>query len=90
MNHAVSISPTIKALLDRWPSAIVARSEVRTFSGGAISPGYLANLDSAGAGPPGAFRLGSKVCYPVDRLAEWLESRAQPIERRRRRGEDEL
>jgi hypothetical protein len=84
MNHAISISNTIKTLLDRWPSAIVARSEVRTFTGGAISPGYLANLDSAGAGPPGAFRIGSKVCYPAERLAEWIENRAQPIERKTR------
>jgi hypothetical protein len=83
------MNQTIRQLLDKWPSAIVARSEVRTFSGGAISPGYIANLDSAGTGPPGAFRLGAKVCYPVDRLAEWLEERSQPIERRKRGGDDE-
>jgi hypothetical protein len=73
------ISPTIRALVERWPSAIVARSEVRAFSGGAISGRYLANLDSAGTGPPGAFRIGGKVVYPSARLAEWLEDRARPL-----------
>jgi hypothetical protein len=73
------ISPTIKALVDRWPSAIVARAEVRKFSGGTLSGKYVANLDSAGEGPPGAFRIGGKVVYPVDKLAEWIESRARPL-----------
>jgi hypothetical protein len=78
------ISPTVKALVSRWPSAIVSRAEVRTFSGGAISGRYLANLDSAGEGPEGAFRIGGKVVYPTEQLAEWIESRAKPIERKHR------
>jgi hypothetical protein len=58
MNHA------IRQMVNRWPSSLVARAEVKTFSGGVISGRYLANLDSAGEGPPGAFRVGGKVVYP--------------------------
>lgn len=73
------MNQAIKGLVDRWPSSLVARAEVRKFSGGVISGRYLANLDSAGTGPPGAVRIGSKVAYPADRLAEWLDSRARPL-----------
>ena len=78
-NKGGQMNPVIKAMVDRWPSSLVARAEVKKFSGGVISGRYLANLDSAGEGPPGAFRVGGKVAYPADRLAEWLESRARPL-----------
>jgi hypothetical protein len=38
----------LKALADRWPSAIVSRQEVRKFTGGIISEQGLENLDSRG------------------------------------------
>jgi len=73
------MNQAIRAMIDRWPSSLVARAEVKKFSGGLISGKYLANLDSAGEGPPGAFRVGGKVAYPAERLAEWLEGRARPL-----------
>ena len=55
------MNSAIKALVDRWPSSLVARAEAGKFSGGAIRGRYFANLDSAGQGPSGAFawRKGS-------------------------------
>jgi hypothetical protein len=73
------MNQAIKALVDRWPSSLVARAEAGKFSGGAIRGRYLANLDSAGQGPSGAFRIGGKVVYPATNLAEWLDSRARPL-----------
>lgn len=60
----------------KWPSSIVARAEIGKFSGGLISPGTLANLDSVGEGPAGGFYVGRKKAYTVDDLIPWLESRA--------------
>ena len=73
------MNQAIKELVGRWPSSLVARSEVRKFSGGILTGRTLANMDSMGTGPPGAFRIGGKVAYPADRLAEWLDSRAWPL-----------
>lgn len=39
----------------RWPSSIVARAEVKKFTGGGISPKTLANADSKGIGPEERF-----------------------------------
>jgi hypothetical protein len=69
----------LRELAQRWPSNIVARTEIKVFTGGAITEGYIANLDSQGVGPEGRFRLGRKVVYPVECLVAWLESRAQNI-----------
>jgi hypothetical protein len=66
-------------LKTKWPSAIVARTEVGRFSGGILSPGYLANLDSIGEGPP-RIRVGRKVGYPVSGLVEWMRRRTTVIE----------
>lgn len=66
-------------MADKWPSRIVARTEVKDFTGGAISEKYIANLDSTGKGPEGRFRSGRKVCYPVDQFVRWLEARSEPI-----------
>jgi len=53
------------SMADRWPSAMVARTEIEKFSGGIMSEKYLANLDCQGRGPAGRVRCGRKVVYPV-------------------------
>lgn len=40
-----------------------------------MSARYLANLDSAGKGPPGRIRIGRKIAYPRADFIEWLEKR---------------
>jgi len=66
-------------MAERWPSPIVARTEVENFTGGALSEKYLANLDCAGKGPAGRFRLGRKIVYPVGAFITWLEGRATKL-----------
>ena len=68
--------PNLKTLAEKWPSAYVARHEVKAFTGGIISGGYLANLDSQGLGPQGRIKVGGKTAYPVDSFIMWLEARA--------------
>lgn len=70
-------------LKEKWPSAIVARQEVKQFSGGVLSSKSMANLDSKKQGPPGSFRIGRKICYPVDSLIEWMEGRSDITKERR-------
>lgn len=61
----------------KWPSSIVSRSEVGNFSGGAVSPKFLANADSAGFGPAEKIMIGKRVCYPVDAFTAWLRARTK-------------
>lgn len=69
----------LQHLKNRWPSSIVARSQIREFTGGALGPGRIANLDSEGKGPHGRIRIGRKVCYHIDDLVEWLEQRSHVL-----------
>jgi hypothetical protein len=66
-------------MAERWPSAVVARQHVESFSGGAITAKTLANMDSQGVGPQGRFRLGRGIVYPVSDLVTWLRSRSEPV-----------
>lgn len=59
-------------MIARWPSSIVARTEIHKFTGGAISHRTFANLDCQGKGPPGRFYMGRKVVYPIRTLVLWL------------------
>ena len=63
------------ALKDKWPSTIVARTEIKAFSGGALNSGTLKNMDALRVGPK-SFRLGRKICYPVDGLISWMIQRS--------------
>ena len=72
-----------QAMKDRWPSPIVARTSIETFTGGAMTEKYLANLSCAGLGPDGRFRMGRKVVYPVAELIAWLEARSEVIPNRK-------
>lgn len=66
-------------MADRWPSEVVARTEIRQFTGGALTERYCANLDSAKKGIKGRFRIGRKICYPVSNVIDFLENRLRPV-----------
>jgi hypothetical protein len=67
---------SLKALARNWPSPYVARNRVDEFSGGALNPKTMANMDSLGLGPTGKFYIGRKAVYPIDDLVEWMEERS--------------
>ncbi|MDR3631385.1 MAG: hypothetical protein P4L42_13735 [Desulfocapsaceae bacterium] len=67
----------IRQAAAKYPSTIICRDEVPSFTGGALSAGYLANLDSKGEGPANPFKFGRRQCYPVDSLVNWLISRLE-------------
>ena len=62
-----------------WSSTLVARSEVGRFSGGVISPHYIANMDCRGLGAKERLRIGKKVVYPVDSLIDWLKEKSTTL-----------
>ncbi len=68
------VSGNFQILAQKWPSAIVARSEVGKFSGGLLNPRTLANYDSAGIGPR-RVKFGKKVAYFAEDLVAWMEGR---------------
>jgi len=59
-----------------WPSAVVARAEMKTFTGGALTKKSMSNFDTLGIGPGQKIIIGRKVCYPKDVLVRWLRERA--------------
>lgn len=63
-------------MVERWPSAIVARVESPQFTGGTVTEKYLSNLDSQGKGPANRFYIGRKAVYPVSDFVAWLRARA--------------
>jgi hypothetical protein len=67
----------LRSVAERWPSTFVVRNSIREFTGGLYSPGYLANCDSKGIGPEGAFLIGRQKVYPVDSLCNWLISKLE-------------
>lgn len=58
----------------KWPSTVVSRNQVRQFTGGMLSPGTMANMDSRGEGPE-RINIGRKVGYPIKPFIHWLKSR---------------
>ena len=72
----INLNEHFSLMKKAWPSTLVARSEVGRFSGGVISPPYIANLDCRGLGPLDRIRIGRKVAYPVDSLVAWLQERS--------------
>jgi len=63
-------------MAEKWPSAVVARTEMERFTGGMMSGKYCANLDSLNTGCPNRIKIGRKIGYPVDSLVGWLRERS--------------
>ena len=70
-------SVSLEAMIKRWPSALVAREKVGEFSGGVLHPRTMANADSLGEGPPGRMKMGRKIFYRAEDLADWIEQRTE-------------
>lgn len=67
-------------MASKWPSTLVARTQVKTFSGGIITGKTLANLSllpSKGEPVPTAIQVGGKIAYDARELADWLRSRSK-------------
>jgi hypothetical protein len=67
----------LKAGWQAWPSPVIARSEIGTFTGGLIAPRSIANFDCLKKGPKGKIRLGRSVGYEKAALIEWLTARLE-------------
>jgi hypothetical protein len=65
----------LRTMVEKWPSSVVARNEIKSFTGGAFTGKTLANFDSQGTGPEGRFKMGRQTVYPIDSLIVWLETR---------------
>ena len=78
MKQEIDLKKLKKRWLEKWPSAVVARPEVKAFSGGIISGNYLANIDSDPnqIGPP-RIRCGLKTVYDAESLVDWLIARVK-------------
>ena len=64
-------------MAERWPAPSVARRKIEIFTGGAIKPKHMANLDSLGEGCPERLLIGGHICYPVASFVPWLRARSQ-------------
>jgi hypothetical protein len=71
--EAQSVLILIDRLRAEMPPAFTRKTACKLM-GGLLSPGTLANLDSAGAGPRG-IRAGKAVLYERESFLEWLGKR---------------
>lgn len=76
-NYSSFSSFDFNTLVDAWTAPLVARDQkhLDLFSGGLINAKSLANHDSLGTGPKVKVRIGNKVAYPKQALADWLRGR---------------
>lgn len=71
------MSDDFSSLAEKWPSSIVARTEVKKFTGGILSGKTLANLASKGEPVPRSIYVGRKVAYSAKELSLWLLERSK-------------
>jgi hypothetical protein len=67
-------------MAERWGSPVVARTELKKFSGGLLNGRTMANRDSLGCGIAERFRIGKMIAYPTSAVADFLRERVRPVE----------
>jgi hypothetical protein len=67
-------------MVEKWPSTMVFRGQVKDFTGGVICAGTMANIDSdpEQEGPP-RVRFGRKIAYPLVPFVAWLNKRISTV-----------
>ena len=76
MKEYRSDTKELDKLIERWPSAMVARAELHKFTGGILNGRTEANKESrrdADALRP--FRVGRKIFYDVSNVTETIKQR---------------
>ena len=58
-------------MAEAWDAPCVARTDVRRFSGGAVTGKTLANLESKGLGPE-KMKFRGKTLYETQKLVAWM------------------
>lgn len=69
---------TLAPFLDKLP-LIIARKEVKFFTGGMISSKKVSNDDALNKGPKVRVKIGSAVGYPAAFFLEYLERQGVSI-----------
>jgi hypothetical protein len=72
-------------MVEAWQAPVVARSEIRIFSGGATCGKTLANLESKGLGPE-KLKFRGKTLYETRKLAAWLREWSEGQKKIEKRG----
>lgn len=67
----------IHDIFKNWRSPFITREQLYEVTGGLIHPKTIRNLDSAGKGIRGRFRVGRKVAYPIDEVVKFLENKME-------------
>jgi hypothetical protein len=67
----------VELLIAGWNAPVVARTETKKFTGGAICGRTVANIESLEPKNkvPGRMKIGRKVTYPTRPYAEWIGHR---------------
>lgn len=74
--HDTSEKDLFQRMADNWEGEIIARTEVKRFTGGMLSPGYIANLDAKGEGPPGKIKFKGRIGYDKTLFVQWMRNRS--------------
>ena len=74
--------PDYSKIIENNPMGFILRERIGIATGGILSPGYSANLDSdkEREGIKGRFRVGRKIAYPVQSVVDFLESRTEMLD----------
>lgn len=64
-------------MVEKWPSELVANSEVRAFTGGVITGKTLQNQAAKGEDVPPVFHIGKKAVREAAAIAAYLRRRAR-------------
>ena len=59
------------------PAPVIARRNIAEFTGGAVKPKQMANLDSLGEGITDKLLINGHICYPVSSFVSWLRNRSK-------------
>ncbi len=68
---------TIDQIKASWLHPVIPRHKAPEATGYLVSSKTLANKDSLGTGPEGAFLVNGRIVYPTQNLLDWLKKRIE-------------
>jgi len=82
IGNALNVETITKNLSAKFPLGYIPRSQIGVATGGLLSPKTMANYDKDKTveSVVGTIKIGGKVCYPIQGLISFLESRVQDFE----------
>ncbi len=75
LDNGLNVVEIQTRLLQMYPIGLVPRNKIEIATGEILNSKTMSSLDSLNTGIKGGIKIGKKMCYPIDEIIKYIQSK---------------